>query len=253
MLPTALTIAGSDPSGGAGLQADLKTFLAHQVYGMAVVTALTAQNTLGVQAVQPVGADWVRQQLQPVLDDVPIGAAKIGMLADAAVVAAVAETLAGTAFPVVLDPVLVSSSGHRLLAPDAVQVLIEALLPRVDVITPNLPEAAVLLGDVPPDAWAEEHDVALLLKGGHADGDPIEDHLYLPDGFHMRVCHPRVHTRNSHGTGCTLSAALAANLAKGQPIHDAVQSAVAYVADLLDKSADHRLGQGRGPLLHGLT
>ena len=251
MLPVALSIAGSDPSGGAGIQADLKTFLDHEVYGTAVITALTAQSTAGVFGVHTVPADFVRSQIAVLRDDLPIGAVKIGMLAEVGIIEAVADALADCTAPVVLDPVMVSTSGHRLLQPDAVAALRSRLAPRAAVVTPNLPEAAILLADTRPQDFADQTGVALLLKDGHGTDAVVRDTLYRPGCAPVEMAHPRIDTRNTHGTGCTLSSALAARLARGEALEDAVTGAVDYIADLIARSASHTLGAGKGPLLHG--
>lgn len=248
--PTALSIAGSDPSGGAGVQADLKTFAAHGVYGMAALTALTAQNTRGVSGVHGVPPDFVRAQVAAVLADIPPDAVKLGMLGSAAVTRAVADALADYDGPVVLDPVMVATSGDRLLAPDAERVLLDVLAPRAAVVTPNLPEAAVLLGDEAPAAWAARTGVAVLLKDGHGSDTTVRDQLFLPGGGVLAWSHPRVDTRNTHGTGCTLSSAVAARLALGDGLADAVGGAVDWLAARIAASKDHDLGGGHGPLLH---
>ena len=249
--PAALSIAGSDPSGGAGIQADLKAFCDHQVYGMAVLAALTAQNTTGVSGVMPVPPAFLTAQLQAVLADIPPAAIKIGMLGDEAAIAAVAAGLVQTTAPVVLDPVMVATSGDPLLAPDAERALVAQLVPRATVLTPNKPEAARLglLDD--PGQWAADHGVAVLLKGGHDREEIVVDQLFCPDGSTLRMEHPRIATTHTHGTGCTLSSALAARLARGESLPDAVAGAVDYVHALLARSVDAGLGQGCGPLLHG--
>ncbi len=250
--PTALSVAGSDPSGGAGIQADLKTFADHGVYGMAVVTALTAQSTTGVTAVHAPPAEFVVEQLRVLLDDMPIAAVKIGMLGGAAVVAAVQRVLAVVDAPVVVDPVMVATSGSRLLEPEA-EDAVRALAACATVVTPNLPEAEVLLQGEAPGAWARRTGVALLLKDGHGGQAIVRDALYLPDGSVVRMEHPRVKTRNTHGTGCTLSSAIAARLARGEALVGAVRGGVDYVAAQVAASAGHGLGAGPGPLLHGLV
>jgi hydroxymethylpyrimidine/phosphomethylpyrimidine kinase len=246
-----LSIAGSDPSGGAGVQADLKTFADHGCFGMAVITALTAQNTTGVSAIHAAPLDFVAEQVRMVRADIPPLAIKVGMLGTVGLVRTVLAALDGYSGPVVLDPVMVATSGARLLLPDAEAALREELVPRATVLTPNLPEAAVLLGDQPPQAWADRTGVALLLKDGHGQGQVVRDRLYLPGGGVVPVDHPRLHSRNTHGTGCTLASALAARLARGEPLPLAAQGALRYVADLVAISQDHRLGAGKGPLLHG--
>lgn len=250
-IPTALTVAGSDPGGGAGIQADLKTFLDHGVYGMAALTALTAQNTREVTAVHVVPPDMVTAQIRAVRDDLPIGAVKIGMLANSSVARAVAAALAGIEAPVVLDPVLVAKSGARLLDPEAERALREEVVPLATLVTPNLPEASVLLEGEAPEAWVRRTGKGLLLKDGHGSGPEVADRLFLPDGRTRTWRHPRLETRNNHGTGCTLSSAIAARLARGEPLERAVEGALVYVTSLLRVSAEHGLGGGHGPLLHG--
>ncbi len=248
---TVLSIAGSDPSGGAGIQADLKTFADHGVYGMAAITALTAQDTRGVRGVSVVNPDLLRQQVGPLLDDIPPDAIKLGMLGSADNVTVLAELLATTDAPVVLDPVLVSSSGAALLSDTGTALLRDALLPHVRLVTPNGPEATLLLAGEAPAAWTARTGTALLWTGGHGEGDTLEDRLFLPDGRTRTWRHPRIATRNSHGTGCTLSSAIAARLARGEALEAAVDGAIAYVAYLLGSSRGHHLGHGTGPLLHG--
>lgn len=250
MLPV-LSIAGSDPSGGAGIQADLKAFLDHGAYGMAVLTALTAQNTTGVSAIHAVPLDFVAEQIRMVRADIPPLAIKIGMLGTAGLVRTVARALADYEGPIVLDPVMVATSGARLLQPEAERALLEVLVPRATVLTPNLPEARVLFGEESAEAWAERNGIAVLLKDGHGEGEVVNDRLILPGGAVRVFGHARVHSRNTHGTGCTLSSALAARLARGEALAEAAEGAIAYVAALVAASAGHRLGAGKGPLLHG--
>jgi hydroxymethylpyrimidine/phosphomethylpyrimidine kinase len=242
--PTALTVAGSDSGGGAGIQADLKTFLARGVYGMSVVTAVTAQDTRGVHAVHLVPPDVVRAQLDAVFGDFPIGAVKIGMLGDAARIEAVADVLEALPSrpPIVLDPVMVAKGGAALLDPDAVRALRERLVPLATIVTPNLPEAEAL-GSLPG---------ALLRKGGHAPGDVVTDTLEVDGRVVARWVRARVHTRNTHGTGCTMAACIAAELARGATLEDACGTANAWVATLIAESRTS-FGSGHGPLLHGLV
>jgi hydroxymethylpyrimidine/phosphomethylpyrimidine kinase len=260
-LPTriALTIAGSDSSGGAGIQADLKTFTAFGVYGASVLTALTAQNTRGVSDVHSVPPEFVRAQIRAVFDDLVVGAAKTGMLANREIVLAVAgELIARPAVPLVVDPVMVSTNGDPLLQPDAVAAVKEVLLPRSDLLTPNLPEAAALLG-LP--AAASEMDMAnqgdrllklgcraVLIKGGHGSGAAV-DILVTPAGT-VRLESPRIDTPNTHGTGCTLSAAIAALLALGEPLESAVRRAKTFVTRAIDHGREQVIGRGRGPVDH---
>jgi hydroxymethylpyrimidine/phosphomethylpyrimidine kinase len=253
MLRTALSIAGSDPSGGAGIQADLKTFLDSGVYGMSVITALTAQNTNTVSGIFSVSPAFIQEQLRTLFADLPVHAVKIGMLADADTIAAVVAGLSDYAGPIVVDPVMISTSGHRLLQPDAIDALRARLVPRATVVTPNLPEADLLLDGADPQAWAEQIGVAVLIKDGHSSGATVRDVLYRPGLPPRATTHPRRQTRNTHGTGCTLSSAIAAGLAKGQELPAAVEGGIAYVARLIDGSTEHTLGSGKGPLLHGLV
>lgn len=260
MTPIALTIAGSDSGGGAGIQADLKTFAALGVYGASAITALTAQNTRGVTAIHAVPPAFVTAQIEAVLSDLAVGAVKIGMLGNAGVVEAVAAALdTWSGANVVLDPVLAASSGERLLAPDAVEVLKRRLIPRARIVTPNLPEAAALL-DAPMAAderamraQAERLFVlgakAVLIKGGHAGGAESIDILF--DGNdEIRLTAARIATQNTHGTGCTLSSALAAGLAKGEDLVNAVRGAKAYVTAAIAAADRLAVGHGRGPLHH---
>jgi len=261
--PVTLTIAGSDPSGGAGIQADLKTFAAFGVYGAAVVTALTAQNTRGVRAVMEVPASFVAQQLDAVLDDLDVAAAKTGMLASRAIVEVVAERLRARPVPfLVVDPVMVATSGDRLLAADAVEALRERLLPLAALITPNLREAEILLGRAIATP-AEMQDAAralvglgpraALVKGGDrraSDGTLTPDALdVLFDGTCVQeLSAPRVGSRATHGTGCTLSAAVTAAVARGRPLADAVRAAKDYVWRAIERAPG--LGAGATPLAH---
>lgn len=242
-VPVALTIAGSDSGGGAGIQADLKTFEAHGVFGTSVLTVITAQNTRGVRAAQVLPPELVTAQLEAVLEDFPVAAVKTGALGDAAVVRAVADVLRGRDLPLVVDPVLLAKSGDPLLAPEAVRVLLEELLPLATLVTPNLPEARVLFGSPDSSAWP------LLLKGGHAEGETVTDELRTPEA-QLRLTAPRQHTRHTHGTGCTLSAAITAHLARGLALVDAIREAHAYVQAAL--RAAPGLGTGHGPLGHAL-
>lgn len=258
--PIALTIAGSDSSGGAGIQADLKTFTAFAVYGASVVTALTAQNTCGVQGVSAVAPAFVAAQIASVLDDLDVGAVKTGMLANAEIIAVVAGALAMRPdIPLVVDPVMVATSGDPLLQPDAVAAFKSMLFPRACLITPNLPEAARLLGQpvAKTEAEAREQLLALgalgaravLLKGGHGTGDEAVDFL-LVDGQIKRLASPRIATRNTHGTGCTLSAAIVALLAQRLDMETAVTRAKTYVHRAIDAGRGQSIGQGYGPVDH---
>ncbi len=252
-----LSIAGSDPSGGAGVQADLKAISANGAYGMAALTALTVQNTRGVQGVHLVPPEFVADQVRVVAEDVRIDAVKIGMTATAEIARAVADALPDV--PVVLDPVMVAKGGASLLTKDAVAALGEALLPKARVITPNLPEAAVLLGcdeAVTRDAMAEQAQAlralgcgAVLLKGGHLEGEDSPDVLADADGVHWFEG-ARMATRNTHGTGCTLSAALAARIGQGAALPEAVRAAKAYVARGIAGAGALDVGSGHGPTHH---
>ncbi len=261
--PIALTIAGSDSGGGAGIQADLKAFSALGTYGASVITALTAQNTVGVTGIHAVEPAFIRQQIDAVFDDIDIKAVKIGMLGTPDVIEAVCDGLAAHQPPwIVLDPVMVAKSGDALLAADAVSALTEMLLPIADVITPNLPEAASILGIAEPAGKDEMQDAAralldlgpksVLLKGGHLEGEESADFLILRDGDRDGEWLPakRVNTRNTHGTGCTLSAAIAAGLSKGLPLSDAVRMAKTYIAAAIAAADDLEIGAGHGPVHH---
>jgi hydroxymethylpyrimidine/phosphomethylpyrimidine kinase len=258
--PIALTIAGSDSSGGAGIQADLKTFSAFGVYGASVLTALTAQNTRGVAAVEAVAASFVTAQMEAVLSDLEVGAIKTGMLANASIVAAVAERLrVDVGRPIVVDPVMVATSGEILLDPDAIDLLRGQLFPMAFLITPNLPEAARLLGaeEAVDETEAVAQAMALLklgcgavlLKGGHGRGAEAVDILCDATGIE-RFVRPKLDVQNTHGTGCTLSAAIAALLAKGVGLREAVARAKAFVWQALLEGRRLRVGHGRGPVDH---
>jgi hydroxymethylpyrimidine/phosphomethylpyrimidine kinase len=258
--PIAVTIAGSDSSGGAGIQADLKTFSALGVYGASVIAALTAQNTTGVTAIHEVPAAFVTAQIDAVFDDLVVGAVKIGMLGNAAVIAAVAAALERhRQSTIVLDPVMVATSGDRLLRPDAIAVLRTQLLPRALVVTPNLPEAAALL-DMPPatDESGMQHQAerllalgakAVLIKGGHGAGAESTDILVTAMAV-TRFPAARIATRNTHGTGCTLSAAIAAELAKGLTLEEAVRAAKHYMTAAIAAADRLAIGSGHGPVHH---
>jgi hydroxymethylpyrimidine/phosphomethylpyrimidine kinase len=260
--PVALTVAGSDPSGGAGVQADLKTFSALGAYGTAVITALTAQNTRGVTGVHPVPAGFVGLQLRTLLDDVEVHATKLGMLGSAAVVREVATVLAERRpGPVVCDPVMVATSGDRLIDDDAVDAVRTELLPLADLLTPNLPEAAALLGvepvtdvaDLPGQAVAllDLGPRAVLLKGGHLGGSESVDVLATRNGI-WTTHRPRVATTATHGTGCTLSSAIAA-LAARSPGADwlpVVEEARDYLQRALEAGGRLGIGSGHGPVHH---
>ena len=258
-VPVALTIAGSDSSGGAGIEADLKTFSALGVYGACAITAVTAQNTTGVFAIHDVPADVIAAQIDAVFADLDIGAVKIGMLATASAIDAVAAALDRyRPRNVVLDPVMIASSGERLLREDALGAL-RGLIRRARVITPNLPEAAALLDAPPARDGAEMRGQAekllargagaVLIKGGHASGPESVD-LLVEAGRCLRLAAPRVATKNTHGTGCTLASALAAGLAKGLSLGEAARQAKSYVSAALAAADRLAIGAGRGPLHH---
>ena len=260
MTAIALTIAGSDSSGGAGIQADLKTFAALGVYGTSAITALTAQNTQGVDAVLVAPPDFVARQIRFVARDLHARAIKIGMLATSEIVEAVAEQLKDLAgVPVVLDPVMVAASGDVLLDEDAIETLRTVLVPLATLITPNLPEAAKLL-DISEAkdekemraqgaALRELGAEAVLMKGGHAKSADAVD-ILIDGAGELRLAVPRVETGNTHGTGCSLSSAVAAELAKGASLREAVTRAKAYVTAALQRADELQIGQGRGPVHH---
>jgi hydroxymethylpyrimidine/phosphomethylpyrimidine kinase len=259
-MATALTIAGSDSGGGAGIQADIKAFCARGVYATSVITALTAQNTRAVTAVEGVSLPMIRAQMSAVFDDIAVNAVKIGMLGTPEVIATVAEGLAGFDGPVVLDPVMVAKSGDALLVAEAESALAELLLPRATVLTPNLPEAARLLGrpeEDDPAAMAEAGEAlrglgagAVLMKGGHGRGAVCVDLLIDGAAAPLRLEAPRIATRNTHGTGCTLSAAIAAELAKGADLRAAVTAAHAYLQGAIAAADRLDIGHGHGPVHH---
>ncbi len=258
-----LTIAGSDSGGGAGIQADLKTFAALGCYGMSAITALTAQNTVGVQGIHAVPAEFLKSQIQSVVEDIGVDAIKIGMLHAPGIVEVVAWAIDHYQLKnVVLDPVMVATSGDRLIANDTVQVLVRELFPRVSVITPNLDEAALLLGrDIPNDEALDTaaQDLlamgaqAVLLKGGHLAGDEVVDLLVQANGPSQRLASKRIPSRNVHGTGCTLSSAIAAHLALGYPLGEAVSLARTFILGAIAQGADVTTGHGHGPLNHGFA
>ncbi len=260
--PRLLTIAGSDSGGGAGIQADLKTFAAHGAYGMSVIAALTAQNTREVRAVHEVPAGMVAAQIDAVLEDIGADAVKIGMLASAGIIRAVADRLrvhlGGSGIPIVLDPVMIAKSGDRLLREDAVEALEADLLPLATVVTPNTPELETLTG-LP--AGTEEERLraaqalaargpAVLAKGGHAEGEEVVDLLVERDGRVHRFAHPRLHTPSTHGTGCTLSSAIAARLGAGEELPRAVEGAIAYLSGAIAAAYPLGKGGGHGPVDH---
>jgi len=259
-IPIALTIAGSDSSGGAGIQADLKSFAARGVYGASVITALTAQNTRGVTGIHQVPADFVTAQIDAVFDDLAVGAVKIGMVADLAVIDAIAAGLRKwSPKHIVLDPVMVATSGDRLLAAEAIDALRTKLIPLASLITPNMPEAAALLDEpVAADEAAIESQgkrllamgcPAVLIKGGHGQGAESIDYLVTASGT-IALAAPRIATQNTHGTGCSLSSAIAAGLAKGEDTETAVRTAKAWVSAAIAAADRLGVGHGHGPIHH---
>jgi hydroxymethylpyrimidine/phosphomethylpyrimidine kinase len=259
MIPKALTIAGSDSGGGAGIQADLKTFTAFRVFGMSVITAVTAQNSVGVQGVENLPPAFVAQQLRSVLTDFGTDAAKCGMLSTAPIIEAIADTLAEHPIErLVVDPVMVAKSGDALLRPDAKDALIKRILPLALVVTPNLPEAEALAG-MPVEDRKDMEEAArriyglgpryVLVKGGHLKTDAVD---VLWNGRETRAfTGPRIDSPNTHGTGCTFSAAIAAGLARGQALPDAIREAKAYVTKAIQEG--FQAGRGVGQLRHFLT
>ena len=258
--PVALTIAGSDSSGGAGIQADLKTFAALGVYGASAITALTAQNTTGVSGIHQVPTEFVTAQIDAVFSDLAVGAVKIGMVAQHASIDAIAAGLTRwSPRHVVLDPVMVATSGDRLLAAEAIDALRSKLIPRASVITPNLPEAAVLLDEPIAASEAAVEDQgkrllamgcrAVLIKGGHGQGTESIDYLIGASGV-VALAAPRIATRNTHGTGCSLSSAIAAGLAKGEEMEAAVRNAKAWISAAIAAADRFSVGHGHGPIHH---
>lgn len=255
-MKTVLTIAGSDSIGGAGIQADLKTMSAHGVYGMCVITALTAQNTMGVQAIHTPPPQFVRQQIDSVFNDIRPDAVKIGMLANASIMHAVANGLkAHEAQNIILDPVMISTSGHRLLEDDACKAMFDEMLPLASLVTPNLPEAEELASmkvscreEMIKAAYAiaEKCSSSVLIKGGHLED--CADDLLLADGNIHWFKTEHIDCKNTHGTGCTLSSAIASNLARGHNLQDAIRLAKDYITNALHH--DPHLGHGNGPLNH---
>lgn len=259
-LPIALTIAGSDSSGGAGIQADLKTFAALGVYGASVLTALTAQNTKGVTGIHDVPEDFISEQIDAVFVDLAVKSVKIGMLSRVEAISAIAKGLdKWKPKHVVLDPVMVATSGDRLLSADAVDALKSQLFPRAGIITPNLPEAAALLGEAIAETESEIErqgralvDLgckAVLIKGGHGDSAESVDFLITAEGA-VRLAAPRIATKNTHGTGCTLSSAVAAGLAKGMSLEQAARAAKDYVTAAIAAADRLGVGRGHGPVHH---
>ena len=259
-IPIALTIAGSDSSGGAGIQADLKSFGACGAYGASVITALTAQNTRGVTGIHEVPAEFVAAQIDAVFDDLAVDAVKVGMVSQRGVIEAIVAGLnQWSARNIVVDPVMVATSGDRLLSPAAIDALRGQLIPRAQLITPNLPEAAALLDEemaMSADEIAAQGRrllklgcPAVLIKGGHAEGAESIDYLIRPEGV-TPFAAKRIHTRNTHGTGCSLSSAIAAYLARGETLEGAIGQAKAYVSAAIAAADQLEVGHGHGPIHH---
>ncbi|HCD3016052.1 bifunctional hydroxymethylpyrimidine kinase/phosphomethylpyrimidine kinase [Corynebacterium striatum] len=261
-LPRVLTIAGTDPTGGAGVQADLKSFMAAGAYGMSVVTALVAQNTQGVRAVHTPPLSFLQEQFDAVLDDVAVDAVKIGMLGTADIVASVSRFLDALApnTPIVLDPVMVATSGDRLLDEEA-EAAVRELCRQVTVITPNLKELAVLTSTPHASSldeaisiaqdWASETGTYVIAKGGHLQAGHADNAAVGPEGVLCRVSSPRVDTKNTHGTGCSLSSALAARLGAGETLPDALEWSTTWLHEAIENADGLRVGHGHGPVDHG--
>lgn len=257
--PRVLIIAGSDSSGGAGIQADIKTCAAFGTYAATAITAVTAQNTMGVQEVEVMPAALVRAQIRSVLSDIGADVIKIGMLGSAEIIEVVAAEIEEAEAFIILDPVMVATSGDNLLDPDAIEILKTKLLPLADLVTPNVPEAELLTGlkieDVDDltkagDELLKMNVYAALMKGGHLKGKSVVDVLVSEEGANI-MSGPRIHTRHTHGTGCTLASAVAACMAQGAPLEQAVMTAREFVFQAI-KTAP-KLGEGNGPLNHGLA
>ncbi|MEM7089969.1 MAG: bifunctional hydroxymethylpyrimidine kinase/phosphomethylpyrimidine kinase [Pseudomonadota bacterium] len=260
MASIALTIAGSDSGGGAGIQADLKAMSALGVYGASVITAVTAQNTKAVTAVHGIPVEVIAAQIDAVLSDLDVKAIKIGMLATPQIIETVQEHLSAFDGPVVLDPVMIAKSGDALLASEAIQTLRDVLLPRATLLTPNLPEAGCLLDADPATTPAQMIEQgralcgmgagAVLMKGGHGTGDICHDLLVSPTRLEAEFQTPRIDTGNTHGTGCTLSSSVTAGLAKGLPLTEAVAQAHSYLQEAIVRADDLNIGSGHGPVHH---
>lgn len=261
--PIALSIAGSDSSGGAGIQADLKTFSALGVYGATVITAITAQNTQGVHSQLAITPQMVYDQIVAVMDDLHPSVVKIGMLSNRDVADIVAEALGNYSLPIILDPVMVSSTGHRLLSPEAQDVVLKRLIPLATLVTPNIPEMMALT-NLPITTLNEKRHAAkrlldygakaILLKGGHEEGDTKSDILFTRSQLgieHTIFTSETIPTRNTHGTGCTLSSAIAAFVARGCDIHNAISEAKRFITEAIRSGADVEIGRGIGPVNHG--
>jgi hydroxymethylpyrimidine/phosphomethylpyrimidine kinase len=258
--PRLLTIAGSDSGGGAGIQADLKTFSALGCYGMSAITALTAQNTTGVRAIHAIPPQMLRDQIDAVIEDIGVDAVKIGMLHAPEIVQVVADAIDRHQLrQVILDPVMIATSGAVLIENEAVKALVQQLFPRVQLITPNLDEAGFLVGytlknEADMESAADQllgvGARAVLIKGGHLSGDTVADLFVNSQGQKWWLRAPRIHSPNTHGTGCTLSSAIAAHLALGDPIEQAIENSHAYIRQALQAGAHVRTGSGSGPLNH---
>jgi len=257
----ALTIAGSDSGGGAGIQADIKAFSANGVYGMSAITAITAQNTKGVTGIHPVPEEIIKSQITAVMDDIGTDAIKIGMLHSSKVIQAVVETLKKYNSPnIVIDPVMVATSGDKLLQDEAIETLIKEMLPIATVITPNLPEAEIILGHKikteeqffeAARELSKTKAKAVLLKAGHFQSEKLTDVLYISETDEIiEIPGKRIKTKNTHGTGCTLSSAIAAQLAHGFDLKTAIQKGVEYIHQSIQAGSDFQLGSGHGPVHH---
>lgn len=257
----ALTIAGSDSGGGAGIQADLKTFSANGVYGMSAITAITAQNTRGVTDIHPIPEDMIKKQITAVMDDIGTEAIKIGMLHSSSVIRTVIESLNQyNPDNIVIDPVMVATSGDKLLQDEAIDTLINDMLPIATVITPNLPEAEIILGHSiktkvqffeAAKELGQTKARAILLKAGHFEDKELTDVLYITETEELiELTGTRIDTQNTHGTGCTLSSAVAAQLAKGHKLKDAVKLGLQYIHNSIQTGAEYQLGHGHGPVHH---
>lgn len=257
----ALTIAGSDSSAGAGIQQDLKTMTKVGVYGATVITAITSQNTLGVKGVMPVPAEVVKSQLNAVLSDLHVTAIKIGMVPNAAIAHVIADTLKTQKISIIYDPVMISTSGHRLMEEDCIQVVCEELLPLCTLVTPNLPEAELLMRQKEEEEETSKdakynnsllplkYGTNFLVKGGHAEGKDLADILYSTTGESHRFPTKKIATHNLHGTGCTLSSAIASYLVKGNDLITSISLAKQLLSDGIQKGANAHIGKGNGPLL----
>lgn len=247
-----LTIAGSDSGGGAGIQADIKTISALGGYATSAITCITAQNTVGVQAIEQISPQIIKAQIESVLSDIGADAIKIGMLGSPAIAQAVADALRGFRAPIVLDPVLVATSGDTLTEQTTIDIILNELMPIVALITPNLEEAKQLTGACDDSAWEilrSKGAAALLLKGGHGTSNTLTDSLFMDKGV-LRFENERIDTINTHGTGCSLSSAIATFMAHGQPLEEAVAGAIKYVHKAIATAAEYKLGKGHGAIHH---